>query len=126
MTKQPYIKMQNLKEGYLYRINARNARYGIWIPEHQAFATSRIKFGDNFIFEEFHWDCESFATAKPLEELEKSPFTLKHLEETIFKRNGVRHVRYRYGPEVLSYLNKFEGERDYLGPAWRLEGKGKS
>ena len=75
-----YIKMEDLKGGYLYKISARNANYGIWIPLRKSFAISRIKFRDNFIFEEHHWDCESFATVKPLEEIEKSPFYDENIE----------------------------------------------
>lgn len=96
--------MEDLREGYLYYIDARNACYGIWIPEHKSFMISRVKFGDNFVFEENHWDCEEFATAKPLKEIEKSPFTLKHS----FEGEGTAYIQYKYESEILSYLNKFE------------------
>ena len=91
-----YIKIKDLKGGYLYHIDARNASYGIWNPERNSFLISRVKFGSNFIFEEHHWDCPSFATAKPLEEIEKSPFDMDNCETE---------------DKLLEYLNKFEGNR---------------
>ena len=87
-----YLKMPDLKDGYLYKIIARNASYGIWTASHQGFVISRHKFGDNFLFEENHYDCDNFATAQPLEEIEQAPFT----------------SLYEHEDEVLEYLNKFE------------------
>lgn len=90
-----YIKIEDLKEGYTYRILARNARYGIWVPKTSGFLISRIKFGDNFLFEEYHWDCESYATVKPIREVERSPFTI---EDDMYKQEA----------KILTYLNNFE------------------
>ena len=100
-----YIKIEDLKAGYLYKISARNADYGIWIPSRESFAISRIKFGDNFIFEEHHWDCESFATVKPLEEIEMSPF---HATDTKIIYTE-KFFGYKNEEDLLEYLNKFEG-----------------
>ena len=88
-----YLKMEELKDGYLYKIIARNASYGIWRSDNQAFIISRIKFGDNFVFEEHHYDCPNWATAQPLEEIEESPFKVENLEDE---------------KEILEYLNRFE------------------
>lgn len=92
-----YIKMDALIPYGLYKIEARNASYGIWLPMEAGFAISRIKFGDNFIFVEYHWDCPSFATAKPLTLIEQSPFIGKDFDD------AEKNI------EILSYLNKFEG-----------------
>lgn len=68
------IPISKCKDGYLYRIVARNASLGIWNEKNKSFSISRFKFGDNFIFEEFHWETgPPYGTARPLEELEKSP-----------------------------------------------------
>ena len=116
-----YIKIKDLKGGYLYRIDARNAEYGIWIPEIEAFVISRIKFFDNFIFEEHHWDCEAFATVQPLEEIEKSPFGPKDIKVIHLKEDGkTTYFGYKDEEELLEYLNRFEGNRDYMKPAWLL------
>jgi hypothetical protein len=92
-----YLKMEELKDGYLYEVIARNAKYGIWNSDTQGFTISRIKFGSNFLFEEYHYDCPSFATAQPVKEIEKAP-------------SGAGEK------EVLEYLNKFEGDRAYMWP----------
>ena len=70
-----YIKPNKLKDKYLYRIKAHNALYGIWVVEDGEFIISRFKCGENYLFEEIHWDLsEDFGTAKPLYEIEKCPF----------------------------------------------------
>ena len=84
-----YLKPRELKDGYLYRILARNADYGVWLEDKGTFLISRFKFGDNFLFEEVHYDLsESFGTAKPLMEVEKCPLNLDD-------------------DKLLEYLNKF-------------------
>ena len=107
-----WIKIEDLKSGYLYKIAARNASYGIWIPQRKSFAISRIKFGSNYIFEEYHWDCPAFATAKPLEEIEKSPFNVEDTEIVYTEE----YFGYKNEDKLLEYLNKFEGDRSYMWP----------
>ena len=90
--KKEYMKMEEMKEGYLYRIQARNAKYGIWVERHDGFLIRRTKFKDVFTFVELHWDAsDHFGTAKPIVELEKSPFDIEELEEY-------------GGPELLEWL----------------------
>lgn len=89
-----YMKMEALNHGYLYEILARNAGYGIWNAENKGFVISRFKWSDNYLFEEYHWDSSDvYGTARPIKEIEKSPF-----EE--FDNEG----------EVLEYLNQFKRE----------------
>jgi hypothetical protein len=93
MKKENYMKVNHLKDGWLYRIIARNARFGIWRESTGEFLISRFKFHDNYIFPEIHWDLsDSFGTAKPLEEIEKSPFDPEDYN----------------GAEMIEYLNKFD------------------
>lgn len=99
-----YLKMDELKDGYLYKIIARNANYGIWRSDTQGFTISRIKFGNNFVFEEYHYDCPSFATAQPISEIEKSPFGDLGYEDDEKEK------------DIREYLNKFEGDRSYMWP----------
>lgn len=91
-----YLKPEELKVGYLYEIDARNASYGIWMGiEYGEFLLSRYKFDDNFLFEEIHVDLSNdFGTVKPLKEIEKSPFDMKE-----YKFSG------NIDAEVLEYLN---------------------
>lgn len=102
-----YLKIDQLKAGYLYKIIARNANYGIWVPQNESFIISRIKFGNNYLFEEHHWDCVAFATVKPLEELEKSPF-VEEIKISELEKNGRKYMGYPRSKEILDYLNKFE------------------
>ena len=111
MYPKEYIKMEDLKPGYLYKIVARNANYGIWIPEHLSFAISRVKFGRNYVFEEHHLDCESFATAAPLKEIEKSPFEAKNIKINHVEKDGQKYFGYQDENKILEYLNRFEGDR---------------
>jgi len=98
-----YIKMDELKNGYLYKILARNASCGIWIEDAKGFLISRTKWGDNFTFVEYHWDTgEPYGTVKPLKEIEKSPFKIGDLEQEAQKSHSKR---------ILKYLNGFsDGE----------------
>ena len=115
-----YINMEDLKDGYLYRIIGRNAQYGIWKSKTKGFIISRIKFGNNYTFEEYHYDCEAFATAQPIKEIEKSPFNPKDLHNEYFEKDGVKYFQFKNEDAVLKYLNKFEdmNERDNLKPAY--------
>lgn len=69
-----YIKLENLKDGYLYRVDARNASYGIYRESTGGFVISRWKFGLNYTFEEYYEDGRPYGTVRPLKEVEKSPF----------------------------------------------------
>ena len=70
------IPVKDMKQGYLYKIHARNASYGIWDSLQGGFWIRRTKFRDTFAFVEIHWDLsEAFGTARPQMELERSPFT---------------------------------------------------
>ena len=114
MKESEYLKQQDLKEGYLYKILARKASYGIWIPKNESFAISRIKFGENFVFEEYHWDYSqgpAHATAKPISEVEKSPFTSKDFVHVNFNRGKEKWIGIKKSKEILEYLNKCEGNR---------------
>lgn len=69
-----WLRVKELKEGYLYRISARSAKLGIWRPKAHGFEISRFKFGANYLFVEIHWDLSrNHGTAKPLTEIEKAP-----------------------------------------------------
>ncbi|TET59661.1 MAG: hypothetical protein E3J47_08235 [Candidatus Stahlbacteria bacterium] len=92
--------MKDLKDCYLYKIDARNSNYGIWIEKRVSFIISRTKFSDNFLFEEEYADGSDFGTALPLEEIEKSPFTNEDM---------YGFMRYKKEQEILDYLNNQPG-----------------
>ena len=96
-----YLKVEDLKEGYLYRIMARNADYGVWFASEDGFVIRRLKFNDVFTFTELHWDLsDHFGTAKPLMELEASPFTK---EDLVYKTEDYKMWRPREA-ELLEWL----------------------
>ena len=78
-----YLKVEQCKDGYLYRISARNARHGIFREKHGDFLILRNKFYNDYLFEEIHWDLSKhFGTVRPIKEIEKSPFTGEDMEDT--------------------------------------------
>jgi hypothetical protein len=91
-----YIKKELLKDGYSYKIYARNAYVGIWIKDENYFLISRYKVGKNpNIFREYHWDADEYlGTAKPIELIEKAPFDLEG--------------NYINNDEILKYLDNLE------------------
>lgn len=90
------IKIEDLKDGFLYKIRARNADYGIWKSETQTFVISRIKWNDNYLFEEVHYNADKWhGTATPLEEIEKATVDIHTDSERV----------------ILEYLNKHDERR---------------
>lgn len=103
------IPMYELRQGYLYKIEARNATYGIWNYLTRGFIISRVKFTNNYVFEEYHWDSnKTFGTVQPLEEVERSPFKPADLIEDFMEKNGNKYIGYAKSKELLEYLNRFE------------------
>ena len=90
-----YLAIDKCKDGYLYRINARNASYGIYNEKKKSFTISRYKFGEVFLFHEDHWDTGApHGTAKCLKEIEKAP-------------------EFNNDKEKLEYLDKFSDDEEY-------------
>ncbi len=136
MTKEnTYLKVEDLKPYYTYRIKARNGRVGVWRPDKGDFILRRTKFHDTFAFGEIHWDLDkSFGTVKPLEELEKSPFNKEDLESKVWKwqDTGLDKPDWATGDEVwfnpkeedvLNYLKGWEDKMDDPHPREPYNGK---
>jgi len=68
-----YIKVPDLKHRGVYKIFSRNLICGVYDSKRNGFLGIRLKFRSRFLFMEFHWDNEEFATAKPLELIEMLP-----------------------------------------------------
>ena len=107
-----YIKMPDLKPGFLYKIKARNALFGIWLPQRNSFLISRMKFRKNYLFEEFHCDTSKWhGTAWPLTEIKKSPFEAEKLNQIEHQRHdGDLYLDYPNSEAVLEYLNGYENK----------------
>ena len=117
-----YIKAEDLKDGYLYEIDARNANRGIWWKKNGSFAISRFKLGDNFLFEEIHYDLDDWhGTAKPIKEIEKSPFNpeIDFKLMDIIGEDGKEYWGYNKEEDILKYLAKMGVEHERQMPEMR-------
>ena len=69
-----WIPVSECRDGWLYYVHARNSNAGIYCLAEKGFVISRLKFSDNFLFTEYHWDTgEPYGTVKPLREIKKAP-----------------------------------------------------
>jgi len=98
--------IETLKDRHVYKIHARNAHYGIWIAENKSFLISRWKFGENYPFEEYHWDVGT--SYEMGEAIEKVPFEVKIMPMKAW--DGSEYMDWSPRKEILEYLNKLEDE----------------
>ena len=61
----PWLPIEELLDGALYRVDCRNAMCGVWRAEQKAFEVPRKKLGAFRLDLEYHWDQDYFPTAKP-------------------------------------------------------------
>ena len=67
--KENYLKPEELKKGYAYKVWARNFSIGVWDGK-KSIIGIRHKFGSSFLDGEIHWDLDqNFGTCKPYEEI---------------------------------------------------------
>jgi hypothetical protein len=77
-----FIKIEECVNGCLYRISSRNLVVGVFRADVKGFIGIREKFGDEYLFTEYHWDNgPPFGTVMPKEFLEGCP--LADLRESI-------------------------------------------
>lgn len=68
------IELINCKDRSIYTLNSRNLVLGVFREETKGFIGIRYKFGNRYLFEEYHWDTGvPYGTAKPLKLLELLP-----------------------------------------------------
>lgn len=80
-----YIPLSSCKDGYIYKILARNGYVGIFSSKDFSFTLSRIKFNQNFLDKEYHWDTgEPHGTVKPVEELEECPENMNDRDKLVY------------------------------------------
>ena len=67
-----HIPLDQCKHGFLYRITSRNLNTGVYNAKTKGFIGIREKFGDLYLFTEYHWDLgPPHGTVRPIEILEK-------------------------------------------------------
>lgn len=99
------IKLSDCKDGYLYRIVARNSSIGIFDERQNGFVILRTKFNDTYLFVELHYEFDIMnGTAKPIEELDKSPFVSEDFEEQHYKKDGLIFHGMPKHKEIANYL----------------------
>ena len=63
-----HIPLDKCERDGIYKLHARNIKYGVFNEEAKAFIGIRQKFGNRFLDTEYHWDTGApFGTARPLE-----------------------------------------------------------
>jgi hypothetical protein len=86
-TIKQYIRLRDCKHGWLYRIASRNLRLGVFRKDRKGFVGIREKFGQEFLFVEYHWDADRhLGTVKPEKQLEKCP--IEDLDEYLKNKSG--------------------------------------
>ena len=71
-----HFRLPEMQAGWLYEIQARNARVGVWTG--RWFRIRRVKFGDVFLDREMHVDANG--TARPVRKLCEAPPTVFDVE----------------------------------------------
>ena len=68
------IPLEQCVHGKLYRISSRNLSLGVFNSKDNGFIGIREKFGNQYLFTEFHWDTGApYGTVNPVKELESLP-----------------------------------------------------
>lgn len=107
-SEERYLKMDECKHGHLYLILSRNLWLGVYSQTSSGFSGIRTKFGDRYIFEEFHWDTGApFGTVKPIKELELYDLNFDEREGIgkLFEWLEIKQSQYR------EFINEFGRER---------------
>lgn len=85
---EKHLTIEECKDGYLYSISSRNLISGIYSEKSKGFLGIREKFGNRYLFEEYHWDTGApFGTVHPKECITKCPissFESQEKEDEVF------------------------------------------
>ena len=108
-----YIKSEDCNHGFLYLVNSRNLKLGVYDKEVNGFIGLRDKFNSRFLFVEYHWDNESFATCQPLVELEQIP-------EELSVKDHLGHECRTCSKEMFFDVYRDKGDKvDFTKSQWR-------
>lgn len=70
-----YLTIAECQDGNLYLISSRNLALGVFRADVAGFIGIRTKFGNRFLFTEFHYDTGApFGTVFPIKDLGECPF----------------------------------------------------
>lgn len=100
-----HIDLADCKHRYLYRLKSRNLLFGVFNESTNGFVGIREKFGDRYLFQEYHWDTgPPFGTVHPVEELGFCPYD--DLSEGYSREASAEDTKH--------YKNIVVGERYYF------------
>lgn len=75
------IPLQDCEDRFAYKISSRNLIFGVFNVKNSGFIGIREKFGEEYLFTEYHYDTGSpFGTVIPKEKLIKLPDDIKLCE----------------------------------------------
>lgn len=100
MVVDPNIKVIPLEEcqhRHIYRLQSRNLTLGVFNLDTKGFIGIREKFGERFLFTEFHWDTGApYGTANPYEDMGELPagIELRENDPPVDPKTG-RRVEWR-------------------------------
>lgn len=102
------IPLNECIHGHVYRIHSRNLDYGVFKSNIGGFTGIREKFGDHYLFTEYHYDTGApYGTVHPLEDL--GPCLLSDISE-----GRSRDGRWHDNKELFEYLIRFEDQSKEL------------
>ena len=105
----PYFRKDELVDGAVYRISCRNADCGVWRENQAGFEIPRYKFGDYYLFVEYHWDNgPPYSPSKAWERLADLP-------EQMVENDGER-LRYLIQVQETVYEENRRRDRADLSP----------
>lgn len=115
-----YLPLEALEHGRLYRFRARNFSLGIYNENAKGFIGIRTKFGDRFLFTEYHWDADPrYGTVQPIEALDARLPDDIPVVESLGTRCGTcgNHLEY------VRVLDEADGSTDIKRSHWKhIEG----
>ena len=120
-----YLPADQLAQGGLYWIMARNASVGIWCGWETGFLIPRHKLGRDYLFLEEHWDRTSdegvgYGTVKAFKLIETPPFDLG----SCFLQLGHKSTKFKWtndlneselGRNLLAYMQAKSKTYDLKG-----------
>lgn len=117
------IKEDDLKDGNVYAITARNANVGIWDVEKRGFLIPRNKFGEDYLFIEYEYDTDpTFGTAKAYFDLGEAPdLNDKNLLKWLIEKNVEARNMIKAAKEEVEQQRKEEKANELGVTAEELE-----
>lgn len=105
------IPLSECKNRGVYKIDSRNLSYGVFDEKHKGFIGIRYKFGDRYLFTEFHWDTGApFGTVMPEKFIEMLPEEIELKEGDRIREEGAPIDTFVTYKPLFEYLDKFPVE----------------